>query len=162
MIFLTHLGLGFPSEPNSSSMRIAFLSLTIYGFLIINMYEAMFAAMLAIEVIRPPVQNIEGIKNFPNKLTLSNGSSIHKLFLNANKDSIYHQLLQNGKIKPTEDKDKKWIEKAVQGTRFISKQIFLDQKSFSLVPLCLLLFWTLFNFFVIFIVQCHYRAQRHL
>ena len=90
------------------------------------MYEAMFAAMLAIEVIRPPVQNIEGIKNFPNKLTLSNGSSIHKLFLNANKDSIYHQLLQNGKIKPTEDKDKKWIEKAVQGTKVISKQIFLE------------------------------------
>ena len=162
MIFLTHLGLGFPSEPNSSSMRIAFLSMTIYGFLIINMYEAMFAAMLAIEVIRPPVQNIEGIKNFPNKLTLSNGSSIHKLFLNANKDSIYHQLLQNGKIKPTEDKDKKWIEKAVQGTRFISKQIFRGLKSFSLISLCLLLFGHFSTFLLysvsflgIVIIECH-------
>ena len=114
IIFLTHLGLGFPSEPNSSSMRIAFISMTIYGFLIINMYEAMFAAMLAIEVINPPIKDIEGINNFPYKLTLSNGSSVHKLFLNAKEDSIYHQLLKNGKNKPTKDKDKKWIETAVK------------------------------------------------
>ena len=49
--------------------------------LIINMYEAMFAAMLAIEVINPPIKDIEGINNFPYKLTLSNGSSVLNLFL---------------------------------------------------------------------------------
>ena len=114
---MTHLGLGFPSEPNSSSMRIAFISMTIYGFLVINMYEAMFAAMMAIEVIHPPVRNIEEIKDFPNKLTLSNGSSVHNLFLNADKDSVYQQLWNNGKIKPTFEGDYTWTRMAVQSIK---------------------------------------------
>ena len=92
IIYLTHLGLGFPSVPNSFSMRIAFISMTISGFFIYKMYEAMLTAALAIEVINPPVENIQGIKNFPYKLTLSNGSSVHKFFLNAEKGSIYQQL----------------------------------------------------------------------
>ena len=43
-------------------MRIAFISLSIYGFLILNMYEAMFAAMLAVEVVHPPVNGKDSVE----------------------------------------------------------------------------------------------------
>ena len=63
-------------------------------------------------------KGIEDVKGFPYQVALTNGSSVHKFFLNAKKGSIYHQLLKSGKIKPTKDNDAKWIKSAVKSMIF--------------------------------------------
>ena len=62
------------------------------------MYESYLSASIIVKNTGPPVKNIEEIAEFPHKLAMSDGGSIHKMFLNAKNDSTYGQLLASGKI----------------------------------------------------------------
>ena len=73
----------------------------------------MISATLTVELFKPPVNSIEEIINFPHKLVVSNGSSVHRMFLEATSDSPYAQVLAAGKL-TTAKSEKIWVNSALK------------------------------------------------
>ena len=114
VFFLAYLGIDFHEKYSSvSAMKIVFLTISFTGFVLFSMYEAYLSASLIVKIVKPPVNRIEDIVNFRQKLVMSNGGSIHKMFLNANHDSIYGKILESGKIKTT-TRESAWIKEALK------------------------------------------------
>ena len=53
------MGRRFPFEPNSISLRIIFLTISLLGFYIISIYRAMLGASLAVRIFKEPVSELE-------------------------------------------------------------------------------------------------------
>ena len=97
--YLAHLGRGFEKEPKFVfGLKIAFCTISFTGYMLFIMYESYLSASIIVKNTGPPVKNIEEMAEFPHKLAMSDGGSIHKMFLNAKNDSTYGQLLASGKI----------------------------------------------------------------
>ena len=56
---ILQLGKRFPFEPNSISLRIIFLTISLLGFYIISIYRAMLGASLAVRIFKEPVSELE-------------------------------------------------------------------------------------------------------
>ena len=97
-MYLSHLGRRFPAEPKEISIRIAFVSTSICGFLLITLYRSMISASLAVKIFHHPVSDLDGIVESPYQLMLSKGSSIHNMFLEAKENTPYRRVLDSGKL----------------------------------------------------------------
>ena len=95
-LYLSHLGRRFAQEPQDLSLRTAFLSISLCGFMIFTLYKSMISASLAIKVYKPPVDTLEEILNTPYNLIITNGTSIHEMFKTEN--SLYHKIFNSGKL----------------------------------------------------------------
>ena len=112
------MGLGFHEEPKKGSMRIAYLSICLYGFVILAMYQSMIAARFTISASRPPVNSLEELLDSPYKLFMIEDSK-YKMILNAKSSSIYGKIRDSGKVKPLGsvemfELESKWIKSAVK------------------------------------------------
>ena len=99
-MYLSHIGRRFPHEPLETSIRIAFVSISICGFIIISLYRARISASLAVKVFHHPIESLEGIIDSPYKLQVANGTSVHRMFLDAPTNSDYHGILKSEKLVP--------------------------------------------------------------
>ena len=133
--FLAHLGRGFDKEPlRISGMKIAFYTVSFTGFMIFTMYTSYLSASLIVKKVGPPIKNIEEITEFPNKLAMSDGGSIHKMFLNAKNGSTYEKILTSGKIQ-TSKRDTLWIQNAMKGKFWTTKSVIYGISSWSVCRL---------------------------
>ena len=119
VFFLAYLGRGFHKEPSSSisGMKIAFFTIGCTGFVLFSMYQSYLSASLIVKTTKPPVNNIEDVIEFPHKLVMSKGGSVHKMFLNANPDSLYGKIRESGKIETTK-RDTAWIEEVLKSNNY--------------------------------------------
>ena len=101
------------SDTPTSPRAIYVLKSANGGLFYTPLYEAYLSASLIVKIIKPPVNRIEDILDFRQKLVMSNGGSIHKMFLNANPDSIYGKILESGKIK-TATRESAWVKEALK------------------------------------------------
>lgn len=99
-LYLANLGRRFPKEPLENSLRTAFLSVSLSGFLLITLYRSMISASLAVKIFHPPVQSLEEIPLSGYSLIISNGSSVHQMLINAEPGSDYHNLVKSNKLVP--------------------------------------------------------------
>ena len=81
------------------SLRIAFFSISFFGFLLISLYRAMLGASLAIKLYREPVSSLEELLDSDLKVAIAANSSIQDYFSKANSTSIqakiWREKLQN-------------------------------------------------------------------
>ena len=105
-------------------MKIAFFTVGCTGFMLFTMYQSYLSASLIVRTMGPPIRNIEEMKDFPHKLTMSDGGSVHKMFKNANNDSLYSQLLRSGKI-GLNKRDTVWIEEALKSKQVVNSNSLL-------------------------------------
>ena len=97
-LYLSHIGRRFPKEPQEVSLRTAFVTISLSGFMIITLYRSMIAASLAIKIYKPPIDTIEEILHSPYNLMITNGSSMHDMFKTAADNSTYKQIANSGKL----------------------------------------------------------------
>ena len=97
----SYIGRRYPQEPAGSSSRIAFVSISFCGFMLITLYRSMISASLSIKFFYAPIRSIEDVVDSPYKLLVINGSSVHDMFYTDD----YHQILINGKVIPVKDTD---------------------------------------------------------
>ena len=97
-LYLSHIGRRFPKEPQEMSLRTAFVSISLSGFMIITLYRSMISASLAIKIYKPPIDSIEDILQTPYNLIISNGTSVHDMFKNAAENSTFHKITASGKL----------------------------------------------------------------
>ena len=100
-LYLSHIGRRFPKEPQEISLRTAFVTISLSGFMIITLYRSMISASLAIKIYKPPINTIEEILHTPYNLMIANGSSVHDMFRNAAENSPYEKIVNSGKLVPT-------------------------------------------------------------
>ena len=100
-LYLSHIGRRFPKEPQEISLRTAFVTISLSGFMIITLYRSMISASLAIKIYKPPINTIEEILHTPYNLMIANGSSVHDMFRNAAENSPYDKIVNSGKLVPT-------------------------------------------------------------
>ena len=115
---LAHLKKRFPQEPKYLAPRVAFLSISLSGFVLFSFYSSMISASLAVKKFYPPVNSLDEILDSPYNLIMTNGSSTHIMFKNAANDSVYAHLRNSGKIL-TVPRETMWIEKALRGIKTI-------------------------------------------
>ena len=60
----------------------------------------MISASLAVRVFEHPIDSIEDLLHSPYNLIISNGSSIHKMLINAKPGSVYQKIAHSGKLIP--------------------------------------------------------------
>ena len=111
LFFISHLGRSVPEEPKSVVMRIAFFVVSMSGFLLFTMFTSMISATFSVEIEKTPVNNLEGIFEFPHYLRIKKDTSIHRMFKDSSDDFIYGRLWKSGKIKLT-DGERSWVENA--------------------------------------------------
>ena len=97
-LYLSHIGRRFPKEPQEISLRTAFVTVSLSGFMIFTLYKSMISASLAIKIYKPPIDTIEEILHTPYNLMVTNGSSIHDMFKTAADNSTYKQITNSGKL----------------------------------------------------------------
>ena len=105
-------------------MKIAFFTVGCTGFMLFTMYQSYLSASLIVRTMGPLIRNIEEMKDFPHKLTMSDGGSVHKMFKNTNNDSLYSQLLRSGKI-GLNKRDTVWIEEALTSKQVVNSNSLL-------------------------------------
>ena len=97
-LYLSHLGRRFPKEPVENSIRVAFVSISICGFMLITLYRSMISASLAVKIFKHPVESLADIPQSPHNLIVSNGSSVHKMLLEADSGSDFDMIVRSGKL----------------------------------------------------------------
>ena len=53
---------------------------------------------LAVKISKPPVNGIEEVPQSPYRILLSEGSSVHKMFTQAEYGSDYHKIFINNRL----------------------------------------------------------------
>ena len=99
-LYLSHIGRRFPKEPIESSLRVAFASVSISGFMVITLYRSMISASLAVKIFEHPVESLDEIVDSPFNLIVSNGSSVHRMILEGKPGSDFERIVKSGKLKP--------------------------------------------------------------
>jgi ABC-type amino acid transport substrate-binding protein len=79
---LSTMGKRFPIEPHTVSGRMAFLLISIIGFVIISVYRAMLGASLSIIKIRHPVNSMDDVLVSDYKIATVAGTSMEYYFKN--------------------------------------------------------------------------------
>jgi hypothetical protein len=82
------VGRRFPVEPNQISLRVAFYSISILGFVLISLYKAMLGASLAIKIYRAPVHSLHDLYYSDLSLAVVGSSSVQRYFSGAENSSI--------------------------------------------------------------------------
>lgn len=68
--------------------------------MLITLYRSMISASLAVKIFTPPVNSIEEILYSHHQLIVSNGSSVHRMLLEADQDSDLYRLHKFFKLIP--------------------------------------------------------------
>ena len=58
----------------------------------------MISASLAVKIFDHPVQSLEDILDSEHNLLIAGGNSIHRMFLNADTNSVYGKIRDSGKL----------------------------------------------------------------
>jgi hypothetical protein len=90
-------------------MKIVIFTIGCAGFVLSSMYQSYLSASIIVKII-------EDVVDIPQKLVMTNGGSVHKIFLNANHDSIYGKIRESGKIETTKG-NTVWIEEALKSKK---------------------------------------------
>ena len=85
------------------SLRIAFFSISFFGFVLLSLYRAMLGASLAIKLYREPVSSLEELLRSDLKVAVAANSSIQDYFSDATSTSIQAQIWRE-KLQPEADK----------------------------------------------------------
>ena len=85
-------------EPDKISTRMAFVSVSFCGFIMMTLYRSFIGASLAVKVFRPPINSIEELLESPYHLLVTNGTSVHKMFTQAENNTIYNQIVMNDRL----------------------------------------------------------------
>ena len=139
-LYLSHIGRRFPKEPQDISLRTAFVTISLSGFMIITLYRSMISASLAIKIYKPPINTIEEILHTPYNLMIANGSSVHDMFRNAAEDSAYKNIVNSGKLVPTKTDPfalqtiiEGWVNQSKVSCKSSLKVHFITESSSDLV-----------------------------
>lgn len=97
-LYLSHLGRRFPREPRKMSLKVAFVSVSFCGFMLITLYRCMISASMAIQIMHHPVQSLREVLNSPFNILVTEGTSIHSYFKDASEDSYLNEILQSDKF----------------------------------------------------------------
>ena len=81
------------------SLRIAFFSISFFGFVLLSLYRAMLGASLAIKLYREPVSSLEELLSSDLKVAVAANSSIQDYFSHASSASIQAQIWRE-KLQP--------------------------------------------------------------
>ena len=98
---LSTLAKRFPIEPKSFACRIAFITVSLTGFVIISLYRAMLGASLAITIHHPPINSMKDVLESEYKIGTLSGTNLEKYFTESEKNSY---LFEIGKKKLVLDK----------------------------------------------------------
>ena len=93
-VLMAQIGRRFRREPTSSSIRIAFVSISFGGFVIISLYRAMLGASLAVRIHHPPFRSVEELLRISTPVMIENGTSIYRYFAEADPDSLPRILFE--------------------------------------------------------------------
>ena len=95
------MGRRFPIEPRTMSARMAFVTISAVGFIIISLYRAMIGAELTIIKIKHPVNSMEEVLNSDYNVAVMSGTAMEYYFDTSNSSTL-KRITQNKlkKIKP--------------------------------------------------------------
>ena len=83
---------GFPSEPDSIACRIAFVTISFAGFIIISLYRAMLGASLAITKDHPPINSMKEVLESDYDIITMGGTNYETYFTKAEHDSYLYSI----------------------------------------------------------------------
>ena len=99
-------------------MRIAFLTISFYGFIILAMYQSIISARLTISISKAPINSMEELLNSPYKLTLLEDSK-YRMIMSAKNDSVYGKIRDSGRMETlgtySWETETNWIKSAIKG-----------------------------------------------
>ena len=81
-----------------------------------SLYRAMLGASLAITIEHPPVTSLGDILQSDYKLHVGKGNSVEKLFLEANKRTIYGRVVKSGKLVSEVPNERDIFKRIVNGS----------------------------------------------
>lgn len=78
-------------SPDRTSFRIFYLTSTLFGFVLLASYSALFISKLSIFIVRSPIKNLEDVlKMKTHQLCVrENSYAIKQLLQDVSKDLIY-------------------------------------------------------------------------
>ena len=82
----------FPSEPDSVACRIAFVTVSFAGFIIISLYRAMLGASLAITKDHPPINSMKEVLESDYDIITMGGTNYETYFTKAEHDSYLYSI----------------------------------------------------------------------
>ena len=82
----------FPSEPDSIACRIAFVTISLAGFIMISLYRAMLGASLAITKDHPPINSMREVLESDYDIMAMGGTSYETYFTKADNKSYLYSI----------------------------------------------------------------------
>ena len=95
----------FPTEPDSIACRIAFVTISFAGFILISLYRAMLGASLAITKEHPPINSMEEVLDSDYDIITMGGTNYEAFFTKADKDSYLYTISKKKLILENWDSD---------------------------------------------------------
>ena len=95
-VILSTIGKRFPVEPHSMSGKMAFLTVSLVGFILISLYRAMLGASLAIYKIHVPVHSMEEVLDSEYWVATMAGTLMEDYFKNQTDETL--TLIKDNKL----------------------------------------------------------------
>ena len=111
--YFAHLGKSYKREAEKGSIKVAYIAISFYGFMLFSMYQSMISASLAVKILKEPVNGIEDFLSSKFKLIVSNSSSVHKEFLDSDENELYGKLMKSGKV-GLFNGESEWVKHALE------------------------------------------------
>ena len=94
LIFSTYSTIAkrFPYEPKNLTCRVAFVAISVAGFVLINLYKAMLGASLAIVIDHEPVSSMKDVLRSDYSILTMGGTSLESYFTKADKGSYLYKI----------------------------------------------------------------------
>ena len=94
LVFATYSAIAkrFPFEPETLTCRVAFLSISLAGFVLINLYKAMLGASLAIVKEHQPLSSMKDVLQSDYSIVTLGGTTQETYFTKADKSSYLYKI----------------------------------------------------------------------
>ena len=94
LVFSTYSAIAkrFPFEPKTFTCRVAFLSISLAGFVLINLYKAMLGASLAIVKEHQPLSSMKDVLKSDYSIVTLGGTTQETYFTKADKASYLYKI----------------------------------------------------------------------
>ena len=123
------VGKSIPSEPKSSSVRVAFLSLVLAGFFFITVYRVILVAFATVEIQNPPIRSFNELRTSNYLLAVHKDTAMESIFVHASETSEEYKLEKEKKIvrftEGVEDYVDKMIHEETESKNIIL--LYIDQ-----------------------------------
>ena len=119
------IGKSVPSEPKSSSVRVAFLSLVLAGFLFITLYRVILVAFATVEIQNPPIRSFNELRTSNYRLAVHKDTAMESIFVHAAETSEEYKL----------EKEKKIVRFTEGVEDYVDKTIYVETQSKNIILL---------------------------